>query len=261
MWLAMRFLLGVSAGLLLVFLHRSTKGRRFGAKVLLGFAAGFGIFMVFNAAIEVIGYLRPPSRATVTQEIRWPDGTLKARREGIEDGAGGFIAHGKATSWHENGRMKWRGEYRDGRQVGKWMEWYETGQKEGEGEMREDGPSFEVHWYPSGRKKSEGPGRGSPNMGGTGSTAHGSRGKKPAPSYRKRLSATTNWMGRGRSSIPMEGRSSKRTTRMESCTGGRGFGMRTAISSPRSITSKVSSRSDRNRGADPGRRQNPSRVP
>ncbi|GIW81216.1 MAG: hypothetical protein KatS3mg105_3023 [Gemmatales bacterium] len=181
MWLGIWLLVAISTGFLVVFLHRSTKSKGFGVKLLLGCAAGFGIFILLNAVVEVVGYLQPAQReqehvvderpfeppsdpqesspATTTQEVRWPNGKLKARREVIKDRTGEFIAHGKATTWYENGQLKWQGEYRNGRQVGKWTEWYENGRKEGEGELKEDGTSFEVHWHPNGQKKSEGPGK------------------------------------------------------------------------------------------------------
>jgi antitoxin component YwqK of YwqJK toxin-antitoxin module len=97
--------------------------------------------------------------ATITQEMRWPNGRLQAQREVIRNASGDFIPHGRATSWHENGQMKWQGSYQNGMQVGTWKQWYESGQQEGEGDCREDGTAFEVHWHLNGQKKSEGGGK------------------------------------------------------------------------------------------------------
>ncbi len=154
MWLGIRFLVGISAGLLLVFLHRSTKSKRFRMKVLLGCVSGLGIVMLLNAASEVLDYSQP-----ATQEVHWANGKLKTQREVTKNAVGEFIPHGKATTWYESGQIKWQGEYRNGRQVGKWTEWHENARKEGEGELQEDGTGFEMHWYPNGQKKSEGPGK------------------------------------------------------------------------------------------------------
>ncbi len=57
----------------------------------------------------------------------------------------------------ENGKKEAEGEYRDGRQQGKWSYWHENGQKHSEGEWR-DG---RLHgkwtwWHENGTKKSEG---------------------------------------------------------------------------------------------------------
>lgn len=57
MWpAALTLPLGMILGFALVFTHRSMKARGIGAKIGLGFVAGFGIFILLNAVIEVMGF-------------------------------------------------------------------------------------------------------------------------------------------------------------------------------------------------------------
>ena len=37
--------------------------------------------------------------------------------------------HGRVVVWYENGQMKSRHTYKDGKQSGRWTDWYESGQK------------------------------------------------------------------------------------------------------------------------------------
>jgi antitoxin component YwqK of YwqJK toxin-antitoxin module len=152
---------GLLIGFLMAFLYPHMKSKKTPVKVFIGFLAGFGAFLLLNiiyhAAIEAIPEAQ--SSKVTTQEQHWPDGKLKARREVTKDDKGKFIANGKATTWYQNGQVKWQSEWRNGRQVGKWTDRYENGSKEGEGEINEDGTGFETHWYPNGKKKSEGGGK------------------------------------------------------------------------------------------------------
>ena len=65
--------------------------------------------------------------------------------------------YGKWTYWHENGQKSWEAEFRDGKEHGKVTYWYENGQKRGEGEWR-DGQAHGkyISWHVGGQKSGEG---------------------------------------------------------------------------------------------------------
>ena len=57
MWpLAVTLPLGLILGLVLTFTHRSMKTKSTAAKIGIGLLAGFGISVLLNALIEVLGY-------------------------------------------------------------------------------------------------------------------------------------------------------------------------------------------------------------
>lgn len=57
MWpLALTLPLGTLLGFMLVFTHRSTKARGIGAKIGLGLVARFGLCILLNAVIEILGF-------------------------------------------------------------------------------------------------------------------------------------------------------------------------------------------------------------
>ena len=64
---------------------------------------------------------------------------------------------GRAFSLHHNGQKEAEGEFRDGKQHGRWTWWYEDGQMEKEGEYR-DGEAFGTWaaWHSNGQKEVEG---------------------------------------------------------------------------------------------------------
>jgi hypothetical protein len=48
------FPLGITIGLILVFTHSSFKSKGLGAKIAIAFLAGFGVFILLNAAVELL---------------------------------------------------------------------------------------------------------------------------------------------------------------------------------------------------------------
>ena len=61
MWpMAVTLPLGLFLGFILVFTHRSMKARGLGARIGIGLVAGFGICILLNAIIEVLGYAGVP---------------------------------------------------------------------------------------------------------------------------------------------------------------------------------------------------------
>ena len=67
-----------------------------------------------------------------------------------------IILHGKYTLWYENGQIKFKGNFKDGKRDGKFTWWYENGQINSEQNYKDgkwDGKFTE--WYENGKKKSE----------------------------------------------------------------------------------------------------------
>ncbi len=191
--LLVRAVVALVIGILIVMLHPRTRSVSVFPRLVLGVLVGVGVLFLINAAFETFEFAaaladrsapgaenEAPARTSdadgpgapstpapeegqerlQTREERYPTGRIKSRFQVLIDAQGNAVPHGPATTFHENGQLKWQGEHRDGRQVGKWVEFYEDGTKEGEGEIGEEGLGRETHWHPNGRKKSVGAGRG-----------------------------------------------------------------------------------------------------
>lgn len=62
--------------------------------------------------------------------------------------------HGGWTSWHENGREKFSGEFVNGRHDGTHTRWHENGQKRFEGTYKNGEPvGLHESWHENGQKK------------------------------------------------------------------------------------------------------------
>jgi len=65
--------------------------------------------------------------------------------------------NGKWTEWHDNGEIKSEGEYLNGEKNGKWTQWHDNGQKHTEGEYVNGEKSGNLtSWYSNGQKREEG---------------------------------------------------------------------------------------------------------
>ncbi len=59
---------------------------------------------------------------------RYPDGNVKIERQVILDTAGNYVDHGTYTEYDSNGRIIRSGEFRNGKQHGKWLHYFDEGQ-------------------------------------------------------------------------------------------------------------------------------------
>ena len=88
------------------------------------------------------------------------DGPCLSWYEGHKDHAGQFRdgkEEGRWTWWHKNGRKSTEGEYRTGRLEGVWTTWYDNGQKHVEDRWRngvQDGQ--QTKWYTNGQLQMQG---------------------------------------------------------------------------------------------------------
>jgi len=65
--------------------------------------------------------------------------------------------HGPWISWHENGRVRWRLEYKEGKLHGTNVVWYDNGRKMSESEyVNGKTHGRATGWYPDGQKEFEG---------------------------------------------------------------------------------------------------------
>src|SRR5688572_17443097 len=79
-----------------------------------------------------------PAQTEASGSIACPEGARtrghappNGNRVWCETGAG--VSHGPFLSWHENGREKTRGGFRDGAAQGEWITWYDNGQLRSKG--------------------------------------------------------------------------------------------------------------------------------
>ena len=64
---------------------------------------------------------------------------------------------GEITKYYVNGKKKFEGTYKDGKDDGLFTEWYENGQKSFEGTFKDGKENgLQTDWYRNGEKKSEG---------------------------------------------------------------------------------------------------------
>lgn len=179
------FIIGALIGLPLTFYSPRFRSRSVLYRLGVGLLAGIGIGFTCNAGAELLeltGVSRTspknpvastrqatPELTTVDdspsdtlepseweQEQRYEDGTLEAKRMVTRNSEGDLVPHGPASTYFENGQLKWSGHFEMGNQTGSWEEYYSDGTKEGEGTISADGKAEEKHWYPSGQMKSEG---------------------------------------------------------------------------------------------------------
>lgn len=68
-----------------------------------------------------------PTKSDGSTEVineRYPDGTVKIRREMKQDEAGNYIRHGEWKMWDQQGNLVAEGEYKDNERHGPWTRWY-----------------------------------------------------------------------------------------------------------------------------------------
>lgn len=179
------YIIGALLGLPLTFYYSRFRSRSVLFRLGIGLLVGIGIGVTFNASAELLestGVWRtapqhpvsstdqttsqstteddPPAEAneisTWEQEQRYEDGTLKAIRTITKTPKGEIVPHGPASTYYENGQLKWSGHFEMGRQTGSWKEYYPDGKKEGEGRILATGYAEETHWHNNGKEKSRG---------------------------------------------------------------------------------------------------------
>src|SRR5262245_28323082 len=109
--------------------------------------------MLFDALISVALVLAATAPKTEVVEKRYPDGTLKLRREVMVDASGRQTDHGKVTRYWSNGKPQEEITYVEGQKSGPWTEWYESGLKKAEcGYRRGVKHGSEVFYNKEGKK-------------------------------------------------------------------------------------------------------------
>lgn len=76
---------------------------------------------------------RDPTVSDGTTEIvneRYPDGTVKIRREMKQDASGSYIRHGEWKEWDEKGNLIAEGQFDSGERHGVWTRWYRPNEAE-----------------------------------------------------------------------------------------------------------------------------------
>ncbi|RJO66737.1 MAG: hypothetical protein C4523_11630 [Myxococcales bacterium] len=71
--------------------------------------------------------------------------------------SGTFVRHGPYQSWYDNGTLKERGEFNNGKMTGHWISWHETGNKRMEGTREEsEQKGLWTFYYENGQIEKEG---------------------------------------------------------------------------------------------------------
>lgn len=71
-----------------------------------------------------------PAQSDGSTEVineRYPDGTVKIRREMKQDEAGNYVRHGQWKMWDRKGNLIAEGQYQDNERHGQWTRWYGSG--------------------------------------------------------------------------------------------------------------------------------------
>lgn len=98
---------------------------------------------------------RPADNVVIVEE-RWPNGTLRLRKEALKMPAGTLVEHGAYTQWYDNGQKEYEATYVHGALHGVETAWHKNGQKRTEQHYvhgKRHGPRYA--WDPAGRKRKE----------------------------------------------------------------------------------------------------------
>ncbi|MCC7442776.1 MAG: toxin-antitoxin system YwqK family antitoxin, partial [Bdellovibrionales bacterium] len=119
---------------------------------VIAFSMGAGLGAQSSGAEDILDQGDCPSGTELKGFGPPKDDSMGCEREG-------GVKHGPFIAWHgKDGKMRARGEFREGKKYGDYVEWHPNGQKKAEGEYGDDEKSEGdwKRWYDNGQLLDEG---------------------------------------------------------------------------------------------------------